>query len=371
VEPLAPHEKLWVDTDFMDEDENHGSIPCHECHGGNPSDGNWKTAHKGVVKDPTWPDAGKACGECHEEIVEVYKTSLHATTKPIALSIAKRANPDKAIHAKLDEARKLHCSSCHSSCGQCHISRPDSVEGGFLDGHIFQKTPPMRTTCTACHGARVEKEYFGLNEGVPPDIHWKKKYMNCKKCHSGTEMHGDGKKYANRFEVESRAKCVDCHKGIYSEKAANAEVHENHKNTVSCQACHAMPYKNCFACHTAKDKNGQPYFQTEPSRIEFKIGLNPLKSKDRPEKFVTLRHVPVDQGTFDFYVKNGLSNFDKVPNWKLATPHTIQLKTPQNQDCNACHGNDKLFLKKKDVKKKYLRANQGVIVPAEMIPEEQ
>jgi len=53
VEQLAPHEKIFVDSDFIDEDENHGQIGCHECHGGNPDDKNWKTAHKGVVKDPT------------------------------------------------------------------------------------------------------------------------------------------------------------------------------------------------------------------------------------------------------------------------------------------------------------------------------
>ena len=69
MEPLAPHEKVFVDSEFA-EDENHGQMGCEECHGGNSSDPNWKTAHKDVVKDPSYPDPSKTCGQCHEEIAE-------------------------------------------------------------------------------------------------------------------------------------------------------------------------------------------------------------------------------------------------------------------------------------------------------------
>ena len=65
MEPMAPHEKVFVDTAFF-EDENHGDLDCVECHGGNPEAPDWETAHKGVVKDPTYPDASKVCGACHD-----------------------------------------------------------------------------------------------------------------------------------------------------------------------------------------------------------------------------------------------------------------------------------------------------------------
>ncbi len=48
MEPLAPHEKILVDSKIL-EDENHGEMACVDCHGGNPDDPNWKTAHEGVV----------------------------------------------------------------------------------------------------------------------------------------------------------------------------------------------------------------------------------------------------------------------------------------------------------------------------------
>jgi hypothetical protein len=367
VEPLAPHEKIWVDSEIA-EDENHGELGCEECHGGNPDDPNWKTAHEGVSKDPSYPDPSEACGQCHEDIAEFYQSSLHVSLAPFGKMIGMRANKDASVREVVDNARSSHCSKCHSSCGQCHISRPEAVEGGLLEGHLFQKRPPVFQVCTACHGSRIEKEYFGKNKGIPPDIH-KEKYFKCDKCHTAEEMHGDGKDYANRYEVENGPDCLDCHKDIYSDKAANAEQHQEHQDKLSCQVCHAMPYKNCYACHVAKDKQGLNYYQTKGSMLDFKIGLNPLQSEKRPEQFVTVRHIPVDQDLFKFYTANGLTNFDALPTWKLATPHNIRRATPQNKNCNACHGNMELFLSSKDVKPEYLKANQKVIVPSEMIPQ--
>ena len=367
--PLAPHEKIFVDSDIV-EDENHGEIACHECHGGNPDDPNWKTAHKGVVKDPTYPDATRACGDCHDEINENYQKSLHVSLRPYKLVTDTRASSNAVIRNELGCAMNNHCYQCHSSCGQCHISRPTSVEGGFLDGHLFQRKPPMQEVCTACHGARIEKEYFGENKGVSPDVH-REKYMKCDKCHTGDEMHGNGKEYENRYEVENGSKCTDCHKEIYDRESKNVIAHRIHKDKASCQVCHAQPYKNCSACHVGKDKNGLAFYKTKASWLDFKIGINPLKSEKRPEKFVTLRHIPVDRGTFGFYVKDALSNFDTLPTWKLATPHNIRRKTPQNSSCNACHGNESLFLLEKDVENNEKGANKNVIVPSNLIPRKQ
>lgn len=367
MEPLAPHEKVFVDSEIA-EDENHGELGCHECHGGNPDDPDWKTAHDGVVKDPSYPDPSETCGSCHEDIAENYQTSLHVSLAPFKKMIDLRANPDKAIYQKVNGARETHCRSCHSSCGQCHISRPESVEGGLLEGHLFQKRPPMHTVCTACHGSRIEKEYLGKNKGIPPDVH-KQKYFKCTKCHNADEMHGDGRDYGNRYEVENGPKCVDCHEDIYAATSENSEQHETHKGRVSCYVCHSMRYKNCYVCHVGKDKKGFKFFKNQASVIDFKIGLNPLRSKKRPEKFVTVRHIPVDRRTFKFYVENGLTHFDNLSTWKLATPHNIQRKTPQNKSCNACHEQNSLFLLEKDVRPEYSAANSKVIVPKEMIPK--
>lgn len=356
--PLEPHEKLFVDPSFLE--GAHGEVSCDSCHGGNPEDNNWKTAHKGIVVDPTYPDATESCGECHEEIVEKNKTSLHITLAPFKNKIYLRSNPDKKVREKIDSAMGTHCMSCHSSCGQCHISRPSSVDGGLIEGHIFKKPPPMKTNCTSCHGSRIGKEFFGGNEGVPADVHQSEHELACEGCHSGEELHGNAQEGTfDRYALENRAKCINCHTGEDDENPG----HLIHKDKVSCQVCHSVSYKNCFNCHVSEDKAGNPSFESDSSVMAFKIGINPNPTEARPEKYVTVRHIPVNKGLFDFYVKDGLTNFDKAPTWKLTTPHNIQLKTPQNESCIACHNDSKLFLRKLDVRSQEISANKGVIVP--------
>ncbi|MFC2070126.1 hypothetical protein ACFLTB_03000, partial [Chloroflexota bacterium] len=57
-----------------------------------------------------------------------------------------------------------------------------------------------------------------------------------------------------------------------------------------------------------------------------------------------------------------LPDFNAVPTWKYATPHNIQLNTPQNESCNACHGNSDIFLTEGDISSEEKEANKGVIV---------
>jgi thiosulfate/3-mercaptopyruvate sulfurtransferase len=117
------------------------------------------------------------------------------------------------------------------------------------------------------------------------------------------------------------------------------------------------------------DQQGNRVFTTEPSWMDFKIGLNPSKSDRHPEKFVTLRHVPVVRDSFRFYGEDDLKNFDALPTWKMTTPHNIRRKTVQNAHCNACHGNSSLFLINKDVKEEEKKANKGVMVGKDLIPK--
>lgn len=358
---LAPYEKVFVGSGFL-KDKNHGSIPCTKCHGGNSSAVQMKTAHTGLIKDPTWPDAQKVCGECHD--TGNNKTSLHYTLRPFHSIIKMRAGGKSP---QIEKALKNHCSSCHSSCGQCHISRPSSVNGGLIAGHKFIKKAPAEETCTACHGSRVADEFLGMHPGTKPDIHFEKK-MNCYSCHSAREMHGDGKKYHHRYDSGNSPSCISCHKKIYSKESKNRKVHLIHSNKTECYVCHSQKYKNCYSCHVGY-KGGKPYAKTSPSSLGFKVGLNPRHSKKHPQKFSVLRHIPIARTSFEWYGKNLLKNFDSLPTWKRATPHNIRRKTPQNTSCNSCHGKRELFLLKKDVLPDEQKANRRTIVPAHSIPK--
>ena len=367
MEPLAPHQKVFVDRSFA-QDENHGGIRCSECHGGNPQAEDYLVAHQGVVRDPSETDPEAACGGCHPDIVASAANSLHATLTPFATVIEARTDKHSAVNAEVHAGRRNHCNACHASCGQCHVSRPKSVGGGLLDGHAFQRTPPWREVCTACHGSRIEWEYLGKNQGAPPDVHWRKRFFRCEKCHTGQEMHGDGTTPANRYHVANGPTCEGCHMDIYGDAAPNRSQHATHRGRVACQVCHAVPYKNCRGCHVALDRYGFRYFINQESSLDFKIGRNVGSGSQRRDIFVTVRHVPVARDAFRFYVEHGLTEFDAVPTWKLATPHNIQRRTPQNADCNTCHGNRTLFLLPGDLTPADARADANVAVPEEMIP---
>ena len=347
-------EKVFVkDADFLL--STHGKVGCVICHGGDSQQADKELAHAGIVLDPS--DGN--CNTCHQDISDSHDFSAHATLSGFKSAfVARGGNVEEG--SPLDEAFNNHCQQCHTTCGQCHVSRPDELDGGLVYGHEFRATPSMQNNCIACHGARVGAEYLGENEGIPADVHWTQENMLCTACHS-VDLHGTGETVENRYQNPAAASCEDCHADVLADPGSNPQ-HEEHLDDLSCQVCHSVAYKNCYGCHVSLDDEGLPCRTSEPSVIQFKIGFNPIISVERPHKYVVLRHVPTCSGTCDFYGKSLFPNFDDVPTWKYATPHNIQLHTPQNASCDACHRNYDIFLTGEDIRIEEKEANQGVII---------
>lgn len=346
-------EKVFLKSaDFMQ--DTHGIVGCVICHGGNSAVDDKDAAHVGVIHDPS----PTSCLSCHEDIVNQDATSLHTTLDGMRYALEQRGG-DLSDCSTLDQAFDHHCTSCHTTCGQCHFSRPANLEGGLISSHKIKNPPSMTNTCDACHGARAGAEYIGHNEGIPGDIHWTKYGMTCSKCH-GAEMHGTPETANDRYQNETTAQCDDCHYELLTSRT-DIEQHNVHLDDLSCQVCHSVAYKNCYGCHVEM-VDGRSHFSTESSTITFKIGNNPDISADYPSKYIVLRHAPVSVDTFSYYGDDLLPDFDSQPTWKMATPHNIQLKTPQNQTCNSCHGNSDLFLTEQDVDPAERKANRPVIV---------
>ena len=80
-----------------------------------------------------------------------------------------------------------------------------------------------------------------------------------------------------------------------------------------------------------------------PSEIDFRIGLNPIRSSSRPWEYVLLRHIPVYPEMYEAYGIT-LTNFASLPTWKYATPHNIRRNTTQTEACTSCHGETGVFL---------------------------
>jgi thiosulfate/3-mercaptopyruvate sulfurtransferase len=220
----------------------------------------------------------------------------------------------------------------------------------------------MNLTCTGCHGSRIENEYKGKNAGIKADTHWIKGGMPCFACHTSDEMHGKLGEASHRYDGPPSPGCQDegCHDTVAPGDGI-ANHTEEHFESLSCQVCHSTTYKNCYSCHVAQ-QDGVPFFQIEPSVMDFKIGRNPRQSEDRPWEYVPVRHVPIDPESFAYYGEDLLPNFDALPTWKYATPHNIQRNTPQTETCDACHGNAEIFLTADDVLPEELEANKDVIV---------
>ncbi len=364
---MPVQQKVLVDPAFLKNDV-HGAIACEDCHGGDPAGTLRSTAHVGLVRDPTWPDAQKVCGGCHADTVTTTRDSLHNTLRGIRHAVEVRAGG--VLGTALDGAWKNHCSSCHASCGQCHVSSPKLAGGGLLDGHRLVKTPPMTLTCSGCHGSRVDQEYQGKNVGTPADVH-RNADMVCTDCHTRDEMHGVGQGTAtHRYQVPNAPKCVGCHAADAAYQAVAAHQHhldELGQAKLSCQVCHAGSYKQCYDCHVTVDDAGQAVYEVNaPSHlgpVGTHVGRNPMRDGRHPEYWVTVRHFPAAPDGYAYYGDGLLPAFDARPTWNLATPHTIVLDTPQAADCTAsCHGKRALFVGPADLKDYEVTANAAVVV---------
>jgi len=358
VAPLEPWEKAIVDAEAFAATA-HGEKTCIECHGGLQAEDK-ATAHTGLIAAPSAQPA-KFCGECHADEVRSYPGALHATQAGYWTTLDARSTPEN--HPALETMFGNHCASCHTTCGECHVAQPANVGGGLFSGHVFEKTPPMTRSCTACHGSRVGNEYLGKNEGVPGDVHFREGRMNCVACHAGADLHGAEPGAAeHRYAGAQDPACVDCHPTAAPGGDDNP-MHQVHGQALSCQVCHSVTYTSCDSCHVAVSAtSGNPFFETAATYGTFLIGRNPRQDQERPYDYVPVRHVPVDPESFAYYGDNLLPNFEALPTWVYATPHNIQRRTPQNASCDACHGNAAIFLTADKVKPEELTANRAVII---------
>ena len=371
--PLEPWEKALVNGETYP-DSVHGQIPCQNCHGGRQS-ADKAEAHTDIIARPS-DDPEIYCQECHPDVVALNENNLHDNLAGYWTILDQRTVPED--HETIATMFGNHCSSCHATCGDCHVSQPALVGGGLIDGHIFNKTPSLTRNCTACHGSRVGNEYLGKHEDLQADVHFRQGRMACIDCHTGHEMHGQPaacedchtspetqmvEPANHRYDGVQSPRCESCHITATIGQD-DIEMHQVHGADLSCQVCHSVAYTSCDGCHVAiSETTGNPFYATDGSYLDFKIGLNPLKSFDRPYDYVTLRHVPISSDSFAFYGDNLVPNLNALPTWVYTTPHNIQRETPQAASCNACHGNADLFLTVDQVYPNEVEANQPVIVP--------
>ncbi|MGI6466778.1 MAG: hypothetical protein ACOXZZ_04210 [Sphaerochaetaceae bacterium] len=251
--------------------------------------------------------------------------------------------------------------TCHATCGECHVSRPSNYAGGLINKHEFFSTPPMDQTCYGCHGARNAGEFMGT-VGFAQDVHYEMG-MTCIDCHDVSNFHGTGQEYASMWDKPTLPSCYDCHQEV-ALGTDGIEQHLIHGDTLACQVCHAQANQNCFECHVSIADDRQSLSSHSETRVLFRIGLNPNPTEERPYKYVALRHMPTAADSFIEAGDNLIPNFDEKSNWKYSPTHNIQRSTFQNESCDSCHGNDRIFLTEDDLRATDSKANWKVITSA-------
>jgi len=370
IEPMEAWEKVFVDKEQI-KSFIHGVIPCSDCHGGQPSSDKL-VAHEGLVSNPSQNDPN-VCSNCHPNITDIYSTSLHASLIGFSTAVEARSTPEN--HPILEETLDQNCTSCHTTCGDCHVSRPEIAGGGFFNGHLFMRTPPMVDSCIACHSNTIGAEYLGMNESYPADVHLSNGNMECVDCHSEAQMHGQPANCSechtsppsdtmpppdHRYAGVQSPSCLSCHAAITVEES-DIPIHQVHGAQLACQVCHTVAYTNCEGCHLSASGDGS--YRLEDSYLSFMLGLNAQRTFTRPYKYIPLRHVPVTPEMYSAYGENLLPNFNLSPTWTYTTPHNIQRYTFQAAGCNYCHGNSEIFLTEDKVDPGEIEANLSVIVP--------
>lgn len=341
----------------------HARKDCISCHGGAPGVLSKDEAHVGLIADPSDDVVNSCNAACHSE-TQHFANSVHWTQAGYLSTFSDRAGFDLRDHPDLEEGFARDCSSCHASCGDCHISQPKNVGGGLIAAHKINRTPNMKRNCTACHGSRIGDEYQGLNDYASADVHYRSQAMLCFDCHSAEEMHGDSSRPSTRYEVASMPQCVDCHADV---SAANS-YHLVHFDGLACQVCHSQDYKNCNSCHAGEGITGSSY-------AAFKIGKNPIPDLRSPD-YVVLRHVPVAEDTYEQWGLSDLEHLATLPTWKYASPHNVRRWTDRTQleagmECyESCHESpnqtDGWFLRAVDLEsmtEAEREANADLIVP--------
>ncbi len=353
----------------------HGKLACTKCHNGTDNTSDKKVAHGGnFVARPSTIHQEK-CGECHKTISDNFVNSIHANgwgqKRKVTLRMGLNGAEDfDKLPAHQIEGYSKKCASCHASCGECHVIRPEAGGGGLAKSHIFAKKPDYYNVCITCHHSRGGDAFLGFSSGTQADVHRTKLGYTCNTCHSGDELHGDGQMHKTRFEVPALPSCTDCHKNI----ASSNNYHSVHMSNLSCNTCHSQNYNTCGSCHI----NGEGARIT--AHLEFKIAMNPIKNIKKDFNFSLVRRTLAAPDNWVLYGVSEYPKFDAVPTFNYTTPHNILKWTartlvPEGKSCAYnCHiqkdgddyRNKSLYLFKSDLKDWEMKATQGITVDGKL-----
>lgn len=187
----------------------HGSFDCVMCHmalkgaqhqglsGGAPDKAVLSLANGLTTKSKIDPMAQAACVNCHPDIYQAYKTSVHGQ------NVMVKKSSDGPV-----------CTSCH---GSPHYIQPKtSRESAVNHFNIVQ-------TCGSCHEEKMMAEKYGFSpqvmERYKESFHGRKLKVghsgapSCADCHGAHDIRSDKDPASPVVGANKVATCGKCHSG--------------------------------------------------------------------------------------------------------------------------------------------------------------
>ncbi len=308
----------------------HGQLGCTFCHGGDADATDAATAMEGITADPSVDAGVTVCGQCHEDVTDVYKTSLHYTTAGLSAKYLVRTGLAEDATGEClynDNWQQSSCMDCHQSCAMCHVTQAKEDKPGH-DFMLSDNNEDAQQSCLAyCHSG-------GLGTCFPnTDVHYKAG-MSCMDCHNVTEIHGDGIYRTTMIHSGIvTTECQDCH----DEDSLEGEWHSaEHLAKATCWSCHSGEYRTCSNCHswTPSRDTDSPLAGAEES-----FGVT-LGTDEQTGQITTLAIAPVGSEMFQ---DGGVESVDMalLNTTSAIYPamfHATIVPEVNQEFCNECHG---------------------------------
>jgi predicted CXXCH cytochrome family protein len=193
----------------------------------------------------------KACQKCHASNYELAKDSMHA-------QVAEQGNLEAPVCTDCHGAHDVHPPDeprglVSDTCGQCHSEINEAYRQSVHGGALIQEDNPNVPVCTDCHGVHnIQDPRTALFRVQSPDL--------CAECHANPELmskYGLSSDVYNLYQTSwhgvdiavyranwptiwhESAVCTDCH-GIHNiRKTDDPKSMVNSANLLAtCSKCH-------------------------------------------------------------------------------------------------------------------------------------
>ncbi len=307
------------------------------------------------------------CGDCHDDIAELYSESLHGKDVAAGIELAPRCWDCHSAHYVLPKntlGSQVDKFNIPFMCGKCHkegtrVTQKYNIHQDSILSHyslsihgigLFKQGLTVTAVCSDCHTAHNVRSH----EDALSSIHRDNIAQTCQQCHSRIEqvhkkvIQGElWEKEPNKVPV-----CVDCHEPHEIRKVFYGEI-----SNKECLACHSNSNLTtvrdgkeislfveendhngsihrgvtCAQCHTGASPHLERSCSTIPSKVD--CGICHTQTV---EIYATSTHgILADRGDPDAPICTDCHGKHNIKGRQDSSSPTFPTNVPQL--CGTCH----------------------------------